>query len=193
MVDGPAIRNSWTKAAVRRTRAFPPDKKAAFLARVPADTLDRIRDLGNADWLSLDDTLPVLDALHAALADDEEFVEYWRELIFDSYAGGLFSQLIKKAATLGGDGKRLLKLAPQAWALSTTKCGVVDVARDEDGSLSLRSQGFPTSILESKPFALLFKGALLGMIEFVGGEGVVDYQPVRDDAGVVEAIAFSVR
>ncbi len=163
-----------------------------FLARVSNETLERIKSLGNADWLPLDETLPVLDALHAAIGDDDEFVEFWRELIFDSYAGGLFSQLIKKAATMAGDGKRLLKLAPQAWALSTTKCGVVDVSQDDQGRLRLTSQGFPDAVLQSRPFSLLFKGALLGMIGFVGGQGSVDYEATLRDDGTVASMTYTV-
>lgn len=159
---------------------------------MPAETLERIKTMGNADWLSLDDTLPVLDALYEAAADEDEFVEFWRELIFDSYAGGLFSQLIQKAATMGGDGKRLLKLAPQAWTLSTAKCGVVDVSKDEQGHLLLGSNGFPDAVLQSRPFALLFKGALLGMIGFVGGHGTVEYVATCRQDGSVESMTYKV-
>ena len=143
----PAIRNSWTKTALRRARSLPPETRESIVAAIPEDVQNKVRRGRDADWIPLEEAVVVAEAIATALGD-EGMVDFWAELIADSYAGGLFRQLVAKAINIGSDGTRLLKLAPQAWALSSRDCGVV-VTEKSDTGISVRSQDFPEAVRRS--------------------------------------------
>ncbi len=160
----PAIRNSWTKTALRRVRSLPPDVREAIVAAIPPELQNEVRRGRDTDWIELDKAVTVAEAIAAGLGD-EGMVDFWAELIADSYAGGLFRQLVAKAINIGSDGTRLLKLAPQAWGLSSRDCGVVVTEKTETG-VTVRSQDFPEAVLRSGAFDALFRGALTAMGAF---------------------------
>ena len=160
---GSSIRNSWTRAVVRRLRALPADRREPILARIDPETLKTVRRTRDAGFIPLETAVEVVEALRSGF-DDDALAAFWAELVTDSYAGGLFTELIVKAATgFGGDGTGLLKLAPAAWNLSSRNAGEVKVVRGASGSLTLSGE-FPPSIHDSHGFRLVFRGALTAML-----------------------------
>jgi len=168
----PGIRNSWSRIALRRIRALPPAQRTPILDAIPAATQEQVRSLGTTDFIAIEHTVQILDAIQAVLGQ-EAMIVFWADAVRDSYAGGLFAQLVLRAATLGGDGTRLLKLAPQAWSLSSTQCGVVQAADLGNGDFRLFSEDFPPQVVASPGFASMFIGALRAMLDVTRTKGEV--------------------
>ena len=180
------IRNSWSRIALRRIRALPPAQRSPILDAIPVETQEQVRTLGTTDFIAIEHTVRILDATHAVLGE-EAMVRFWSDAVRDSYAGGLFAQLVLRAATLGGDGTRLLKLAPQAWSLSSTHCGVVQSAELGDGEFRLFAEDFPPQVVASPGFASMFMGAIQAMLEVTRTKGEVSQVPAQ------RGLAFRVR
>ena len=104
---------------------------------------------------------------------------FWRELVHDSWVGGLLEPLahelraesVDSEAERDGDAEpeapaSLLVLAPAAWAMSTRDCGEVVVVDDGQGRIELDARGLPTMIRDSIGIRTLYAGALQAMLRF---------------------------
>jgi hypothetical protein len=165
---------------------MPPAQRTPILAAIPAETQEQVRALGTADFIAVEHTVFILDAMQAALGE-EAMIEFWVDAVRDSYAGGLFAQLVLRAATLGGDGTRLLKLAPQAWGLSSRNCGEVKSLTLGNGEYRLYSDDFPPQVVASPGFASMFIGAIKAMLVVTRTKGEVVAEPAE------RGLAFRVR
>jgi hypothetical protein len=113
----------------------------------------------------------VCDAIHGVLGEAAAR-EFWTDLMRDSYDHGLLKPLTVLAQfSLGAVGaSRLLRTAPQAWALSTRACGDIEFTGDDGADahgMRLRGVDLIPEILHSKGFICVFYGACRAMLDAV--------------------------
>lgn len=170
----PAIRAHYAKLALKRLRAYPEGKGAEIRERITSEVLAEIREVANPDWLDVTRFITVCDAIHEVLGEAGAR-EFWTELMRDSYDHGLLKPLTLAAQfSLGQSGaSKLLRTAPQAWALSTQACGDLEYVDDGEAGLRLRGINLIPQILHSKGFACLFYGACRAMLELFKSRGEV--------------------
>lgn len=160
-MDRPAIKNSWTRVAMRRIRSFQPDDRHRVLDQVSRTTQNTIARTRSDDWLPIALGIEVFDALVDALGT-ERSVEFWRDVVYDSWVGGLLEPLI---ASMNEGGLGLITLAPAAWSISARDCGEVLVVGDGD-RVRLEARGLPPIVRESSGIQVMYAGALKAMLEF---------------------------
>jgi hypothetical protein len=181
--DFPAIRNNWTRVAMRRIRTYPDDKRRGLLDAIPRETQNAIAHGRPDEWLPAEHAIAVCDALLQQAGVDEA-VEFWRTIVFDSYAGGLLEPLI---VGLNED-TDLLELAPKAWELSACNCGRVGVVLGSSG-LRLEAHDLPPGMRESQGIQAMFAGAVRAILAFSKLEA-----QIRFDAELPEgAIGFELQ
>lgn len=181
--DFPAIRNNWTRVALRRIRTFPDASRRQLLDAIPRETQNAIAHGRPDEWLPAEHATAVCDAIQQQLGVDEA-VEFWRTIVFDSYAGGLLESLI-----LGlREDTDLLGLAPKAWELSACNCGWIEVIPSGAG-LRLEARGMPPSMRESLGIQAMFAGAVRAILAFSKLEASITF-----DAALPEgAIGFELK
>jgi hypothetical protein len=165
-VDNPAIRNSWTRVAMRRIRSFQPDDRNRVLDKISRATQNTIARIRADDWLPAALAVEVCDALAEALGS-ERAVEFWRDVVYDSWVGGLLEPLLAKSGD-SGEGRKhgLLTLAPAAWSLSARDCGQVVLVDDVEGRVKLEARGLPPAVRQSLGIQVMYAGALQAMLAF---------------------------
>ncbi len=173
--DAPKIRNMWAKNALRRVRTLPPQVRDGILSQLDPELIATVRATRDLGFITALDAVRVTDAIASVIGRDSA-VDFWKVLVSESYAGGVFSQLLLSAFRLGSDGTRLLRLAPQAWELASINCGHVSVTHDGD-VMVIESVGFPPAIRDSEGFAAVFFGALLAMQELGKHQGTIRVAP----------------
>lgn len=159
-VEFPAIRNNWTRVAMRRIRSYPDARRHALLDAIPRATHTAIAQARVDEWLPAEHAVAVCDALLAELGLDET-VEFWRAIVFDSYAGGLLESLL----TGVDEQTDLLGLAPAAWQLSAIHCGHIAVVVGRTG-MRLEAHELPNDLRESKGIQAMFAGAVRAILAF---------------------------
>lgn len=159
-VDVPAIRNNWTRVAMRRIRSYPDAQRHALLDAIPRATQLAISQGRVDEWLPAQHAVNVCDALLQVLSLDET-IEFWRAIVFDSYAGGLLESLL----TSPDEQTDLLGLAPKAWQLSAIHCGEIVVV-PASGGLRLEARNLPPHLRESKGIQAMFAGAVRAILAF---------------------------
>lgn len=156
----PAIRNNWTRVAMRRIRTFPDDRRRGLLDAIPRETQNAIAHGRPDEWLPAEHAISVCDTILQQLGV-EQAVDFWRTIVFDSYAGGLLESLI-----VGLDEDTdLLGLAPKAWELSACNCGQVAVVPSHTG-LRLEARELPPGMRESLGIQAMFAGAVRAILAF---------------------------
>ena len=133
----PAIRAHYAKLALKRLRAYPENKGAEIRERIAAEALTEIREIASPEWLPVARFIAVCDAIHDVLGEPAAR-EFWTDLMRDSYDHGLLKPLTVLAQFSAGQSgaSKLLRTAPQAWALSTRGCGEIEVI--DEGSAGMR-------------------------------------------------------
>lgn len=147
---------------MRRIRSFPPDDRHRVLDQLSRTTQNTIARTRSDDWLAIEFAIEVCDALADALGS-ERAVEFWRDVVYDSWVGGLLEPLIASAR---GSNKNALALAPAAWALSAQDCGEVVIVDDDSGRLRLEARGLPSNVRNSPGVQAMYAGALKAMLAF---------------------------
>ncbi len=161
-VDRPAIKNSWTRVAMRRIRSFPPEARHRVLDGISRTTQNAISRTRSDDWLLAEQVIEVCDALVNALGAKPAF-EFWRDVVYDSWVGGLLEPLLP---TMKEGGLGLLTLAPAAWELSARDCGEVVVVPDEAGRVRIEARNLPAVVRDSLGIQTMYAGALKAMMMF---------------------------
>lgn len=173
----PVIRAHYSKLALKRLRAYPEGKGAEIRERVSADNLAAIREASSLDWLPASAVIEVCDAILAVLGEDAAR-EFWTDLMRDSYDHGLLKPLTMLAQFNAGPSgaSRLLRTAPEAWALSSQDCGSLEFLGDDtedERSLQIRGVDLLPEILRSRGFVCVFYGACRAMLELFKSPGEI--------------------
>ncbi|PRQ07605.1 hypothetical protein [Enhygromyxa salina] len=174
----PAIINSWNRAAMRRVRSFPDATRLPILDTITRATQNAIARARADEWLSVEYSIELCDTLVDVLGA-ERAVEFWRDLVYDSWVGGLLEPLsagLHSTPDLGDGAETeqleqrnqgVLALAPAAWSMSTRDCGEIVVAADEDaGSMRLEAHNLPPIVRVSEGIQVLYAGAVKAMLAF---------------------------
>jgi hypothetical protein len=170
-MGNPAIINSWNRVAMRRVRSFPDDERHAVLDAISRNTKNTISRGRSDEWLPVECAIEVCDALVNVLGA-ERAVEFWRDVVYDSWVGGLLESLGGKlredqdedSVKRRNDG--VLALAPAAWTMSARDCGEIVARRDESGRMQLEARGLPPQVHASEGIRVMYAGALKAMLEF---------------------------
>lgn len=178
-VDRPAIKNSWTRVAMRRIRSFPPDDRSRVLDKISRAAQNTIARTRADDWLPAALAVEVCDALAGALGS-ERAVEFWRDVVYDSWVGGLLEPLLAGDSSPKGPRHGLLTLAPAAWSLSARDCGQVVLVDDGDGRVRLEARDLPPLVRESLGIQVMYAGALKAMLAFSRLSASVEIQAEGD-------------
>ncbi|KIG14024.1 hypothetical protein DB30_07291 [Enhygromyxa salina] len=171
----PAIINSWNRAAMRRVRSFPDATRLPILDTITRATQNAIARARADAWLPVEYSIELCDTLVDVLGA-ERAVEFWRDLVYDSWVGGLLEPLTNTLHTPGAAAEDeplerrnqgVLALAPAAWSISTRDCGeIVVVATDEAGSMRLEARDLPPMVRVSMGIQVLYAGAIKAMLAF---------------------------
>jgi hypothetical protein len=177
-MSSPAIINSWNRAAMRRVRSFPDATRLPILDTITRATQNAIARARADEWLSVEYTIEVCDTLVEVLGA-EKAVEFWRDLVYDSWVGGLLEPLSSSlqsspdpagaepdAEQLRQRNKGVLALAPAAWLMSARDCGEIVVASDETGSMRLEARNLPPIVRVSEGIHVMYAGAIKAMLAF---------------------------
>lgn len=168
---------------MRRIRTFPDERRRSLLDAIGRETQNAIAHARPDEWLPAEHAIRVCDTIQDQLGVDEA-VEFWRTIVFDSYAGGLLEPLI---VGLNED-TDLLELAPKAWELSACNCGRVVVAPSSTG-LRLEARDLPPGMRESLGVQAMFAGAVRAILAFSKLEAQIQF-----DAELPEgAIGFTLQ
>ncbi len=170
----PAIRAHYAKLALKRLRAYPEGKGAEIRDRIDAGALTEIREIASPEWLPVSRFIAICEAIHEVLGETAAR-EFWTDLMRDSYDHGLLKPLTMAAQFgLGQSGAgKLLRTAPQAWALSTQACGDIEFIDEGQAGMRLRGVDLIPEVLYSKGFACVFYGACRAMLELFKSRGEV--------------------
>jgi hypothetical protein len=176
-MSSPAIINSWNRAAMRRIRSFPDATRLPILDTITRATQNAIARARADEWLSVEYTIEVCDTLVDVLGA-EKAVEFWRDLVYDSWVGGLLEPLSgglqsgpdpgaePTAEQLRQRNKGVLALAPAAWSMSARDCGEIVVATDEAGLMRLEARNLPPIVRVSEGIHVMYAGAVKAMLAF---------------------------
>jgi len=174
-MSSPAFVNSWNRAAMRRIRSLPDDPRLRLLDAIPRKTRNTIARTSGTQWLPAEVAIEICDALVEILGP-EPSVEFWRELVHDSWIGGLLEPLARELRAETEDAApaeaeiaapaSLLNLAPAAWAMSSRDCGEIVVVDKGDGRIELEARDLPESVRHSQGIRSLYAGALQAMLRF---------------------------
>ncbi|MFO7566187.1 MAG: hypothetical protein R6X02_26310 [Enhygromyxa sp.] len=148
------------------------------ISRTAQNTIARIRA---DDWLPAELAVEVCDALAEALGS-KRAVEFWRDVVYDSWVGGLLEPLLARNNSGSADGPKhgLLTLAPAAWSLSARDCGEVVLVGDSDGRARLEARDLPPYVRESPGIQAMYAGALEAMLAFSRLSASVEIQAEGD-------------
>ena len=167
----PAIINSWNRVAMRRVRSFPDDERLQMLDKIPRESQNAIARAKADEWLPAEHTVAVCDALVEVLGAERAF-EFWRDIVHDSWVGGLLGPLANKMKPAEGEiraiGEGILALAPSAWLLSARHCGEIVAERDAEGRVKLEARNLPPAVKSSVGIRVMYAGAVKGMLGFSG-------------------------
>lgn len=164
---------------MRRIRSFQPDDRQRVLDRISRTAQDTITRTRGDDWLPAALTVEVCDALVESLGP-ERAAEFWRDVVYDSWVGGLLEPLLKGSSESSGPKHGLLTLAPAAWSLSARDCGQVVLADDGDGKVRLEARDLPKSVRDSAGIQVMYAGALKAMLAFSGLSANIEIQADGD-------------
>lgn len=173
--DAPGIRAHYARLALKRLRAFPEGKGAEIRERVGPGTLARLRDAGSLGWVALQDFIDLCEAILGVLGEALA-LGFWTDLMRDSYDHGILKPLTMLASAGLGTAsvKRLLRSAPEAWALSTRGCGRIEIVEREGGRYHLQGVDLLPEVLRSRGFLCVFHGACQAMLELFKSRGRVE-------------------
>jgi hypothetical protein len=182
-MSNPVIINSWNRVAMRRIRSFPDEDRVRMLDIIPRDTQNAIARAKADEWLAAEHAVAVCDALVEVLGAERAF-EFWRDIVHDSWVGGLLGPLAGKMKPAEGEiraiGEGVLNLAPSAWLLSARNCGEIVAHRDDEGRLKLEARNLPPTVKASTGIRVMYAGAVKGMLGFSGLSADVEILD-RDD------------
>jgi hypothetical protein len=166
---------------MRRIRSFQPEERQRVLDKISRTAQDAIARTRADDWLAVALAVEVCDALFESLGS-EPAVEFWRDVVYDSWVGGLLEPLIASSNAPGGGGPKhgLLTLAPAAWSLSARDCGQVVLVDDSDGRVRLEARGLPPLVRDSPGIQVMYAGALKAMLAFSRLSASVEIQAEGD-------------
>jgi hypothetical protein len=152
---------------MRRIRSFQPEDRQRVLDQISRESQDAIARTRGEDWLPAAISVEVCDALVDVLGN-ERAVEFWRDVVYDSWVGGLLEPLIASSNAPGGMGPKrgLLALAPAAWSLSARNCGQVVLVDDGSGRVQLEARDLPPNVRDSLGIQVMYAGALKAMLAF---------------------------
>lgn len=176
-MSSPAIINSWNRAAMRRVRTFPDATRLPILDTITRATQNAIARARADEWLSVEYTIEVCDTIVDVLGT-EKAVEFWRDLVYDSWVGGLLEPLTSglesgsasgaapNAEQLRQRNQGVLALAPAAWSMSARDCGEIVVAANDAGSMRLEARNLPPMVRVSEGIQIMYAGAIKAMLAF---------------------------
>lgn len=165
---------------MRRIRSFQPDDRNRVLEKVSRATQNTIARTRADDWLPAALAVEVCNALVDALGS-ERAVEFWRDVVYDSWVGGLLEPLLANGGGgPGGARHGLLTLAPAAWSMSARDCGQVVLVDDGDGRVRLEARDLPPDVRESLGIQVMYAGALQAMLAFSRLSASVEIQAEGD-------------
>lgn len=153
-----------------------------MLDKISRPAQDAIARLRGEDWLPAELAVEVCDALVEGLGP-ERAVEFWRDVVYDSWVGGLLEPLLasRRSASDGAAGSHgLLTLAPAAWSLSARACGQVVLVEDAEGRVRLEARDLPQPIRDSAGIQVMYAGALKAMLAFSKLSASVEIQAAGD-------------
>ncbi|PRQ05741.1 hypothetical protein ENSA5_00610 [Enhygromyxa salina] len=157
---------------MRRIRSFPDDVRLRVLDKITRGAQNAIARTRSDEWLPVEHVIEVCDALVDVL-ERERAVEFWRDLVYDSWVGGLLEPLSHSLRDhedgTRARGEAVLALAPAAWSISARNCGEIVVVPDDDGGrLRLEARGLPDVVEASVGIRVMYAGAIKAMLVFAG-------------------------
>jgi hypothetical protein len=154
---------------MRRIRSFPDDERTRLSEKIPRATQNEIARARADEWLEAEHAVAVCDALVEVLGPDRAF-EFWRDIVHDSWVGGLLVPLASKLRPDQDEaralGEGVLSLAPAAWSMSARDCGEVVARRDDAGRLQIEARDLPPAVRASVGIRVMYAGAVKGMLGF---------------------------
>lgn len=170
-MSNPVIINSWNRVAMRRIRSFPDEDRVRMTDKISKETQNAIAKARADEWLPAEYAIEVCDALVEVLGAERAF-EFWRDIVHDSWVGGLLGPLANKMKPAEGEVRAIregvLALAPAAWLMSARNCGEIVAERDDDGRLQLEARNLPPAVKASQGIRVMYAGAVKGMLGFSG-------------------------
>ena len=173
---------------MRRIRSFPDDKRHALIDDIPRSTQNAIARARTDALLPAEHAVRVCDALVAVLGS-EQAVDFWCEVVQDSYVDGLLEPLVDKLRN-GELTHGLLDLASEAWRLSSEHCGEVVLATGTDGRVLLEARDLPPTVRASAGIQTMFAGALRAMLAFSKLSANVEIRDQNTDGSIAFALTM---
>jgi hypothetical protein len=168
-MSNPAIINSWTRVAMRRIRSYPDDERTRMSEKISRATQNAIARARADEFLAVEHAIEVCDTLVEVLGPDRAF-EFWRDIVHDSWVGGLLVPLASKLRPdqdeVKAIGEGVLSLAPAAWSMSARDCGEIVARRDDEGRLQIEARDLPPAVRASIGIKVMYAGAVKGMLGF---------------------------
>ena len=119
------------RVAMRRIRSFQPDDRNRVLEKVSRATQNTIARTRADDWLPAALAVEVCNALVDALGS-ERAVEFWRDVVYDSWVGGLLEPLLANGGAYGSpprNGEQWRHRWPSVWLRAPSFSAVTEISR----------------------------------------------------------------
>ncbi len=149
--------------------------------RLDADRVAYLRGLDGLEWLEIETHIHVLDALYWGLGK-ARYVAYYRERARKIFRSRFLRAVVVAGARTFGRAA-LVRAFPRAWNLVIRDCGVLEVARDDDGGITeITLREIPPVVARSDAIRLAIASSLAAGIDIAGylGRVEVDPGPPRD-------------
>ena len=189
IVMEPAYRASLIQAQKRAMLVLPRGLGERVAERVGAEALTVIDEAGATDWLPVELTNKLGQALYEE-AGAEGSIEFWRRFAGTLSSMSLFDAMVKGVLKLVGTPEGLLQLIPRAYALTSRGLGSFDLTVDPDENrATLSVTGLP-KVSQTKSVIISIQASCLGVLDMVSVDGEVGVDDFRVDEGPVNYIVL---
>ena len=189
IVMEPAYRASLIQAQKRAMLVLPQGLGERIAERVGPDALAAIDEAGGTDWLPVELTNKLGQALYDE-AGDEGSREFWRRFAGTLSSMSLFDTMVKGVLKLVGTPEGLLQLIPRAYALTSRGLGTFDLTVDPDENRATLSVTDLPKVSQTKPVIVSIQASCLGVLDMVGVDGEVGVDDFRVDEGAINYIVL---